>query len=98
MKRFFDPAYYHSSLYTRTKRKLEFRSGSIFTKWKKTLLSKLLELLGYEEPVKRPLKISWGTIKQFPEYTRRRLIFNSEDFADVPAYLIILITGSFSTW
>ena len=89
MKRHFDPQHYHRALYKTTERKLAFRKGTAFLKWKSALLRKLKELTGYEEPEKKPLKITWGEAKEFPSFTRKRLVFNSEEYADVPAYLLI---------
>ena len=89
MKRYFDPQYYHRELYKTTERQLAFRKGTAFLKWKYALLRKLKDLTGYEEPEKKPLKITWGEAKEFPSYTRKRLVFNSEENSDIPAYLLI---------
>ncbi|MEI7905200.1 MAG: alpha/beta hydrolase family protein [Candidatus Firestonebacteria bacterium] len=89
MKRYFDPGQYHEELYARTERKLEFKPGMKFEKWKAVLMKKLTELTGYEPPEKAPLKVTRGETKEFKDYVRQRLVFNSEAFADVPAYLLI---------
>ncbi|MBD3350707.1 MAG: acetylxylan esterase [Candidatus Lokiarchaeota archaeon] len=77
-------------------RKLTFRQGSDFTKWKKEFRRKVLELLG-RFPKRVPLNIEIleeEIIDDFvgegvPIYKQQKIVYNTEPYASCVAYLLI---------
>ncbi|PMQ01733.1 MAG: acetylxylan esterase [Dictyoglomus sp. NZ13-RE01] len=86
----FDPMYYFENLYHEQKRIYEFNAKSFedWEYWRKNLREKLLELLGL--PLEKvPLEGEVVEKKEFEDYIREKVIFNSTKNLSVIGYLLI---------
>ncbi|MGB9758789.1 MAG: alpha/beta hydrolase family protein [Thermoproteota archaeon] len=84
------PLTYYKKLYEQIERKFSFRAKSIeeWQQWKNEFRSKLIELinLDYPESELEPKKVEE---KEFQEYVREKVIFRSDKFSLVPAYVLV---------
>ncbi len=87
VKKHFVPSEYHLNYLRTLKPEVSFRSGEDPHGWQKKLRSRLEKILG-GFPARASLKAETVDKKNFPGYIRERIIFQSEPFADVPAYLL----------
>lgn len=86
--RFFAPSQYHLNLMQKTEREFAWR-GQDFKPWQSGLRARLKELLG-EFPAERPpLNAEEVEREATADYVRMKIIFTSEECADVPAHLLV---------
>jgi hypothetical protein len=87
----FDPVAYTHDLYAAAPRRLRFaaRSRSDAEKWQNALRSKLSELIGGFPTARQPLRPITLETRQFPGYTREKIVFDSQPGVSVLAYLLL---------
>ena len=85
----------HSELLKKTKQILAFDETKDYGTWKKEVQDKLYELLGMEEIEKNacPLQLTIEKDEKKDGYRQIRFVFESEQGAFVPCYLLIPDTG-----
>jgi dienelactone hydrolase len=85
---FFSPSQNHRALIETLKPELHY-SGGDYNAWRETLKGKLRDLLG-EMPAERPsldVRVLWQ--HDHPLGSIQKIVFTSEPYADVPAYVCI---------
>jgi len=86
---YFVPSDYHLNYLASLKPKMAYKKGEGHVSWQRKLRARLKKLLGDFPKNKVSLKPKIIERKEFRDYSREKLIFTSEPFADVPAYLLI---------
>ena len=86
---YFVPSDYHLKYLASLKPEMAYKKGEEPVSWQRKFRARLKELLGDFPKKKAPLKPKILERKEFRDYFRERLVFTSELFADVPAYLLI---------
>jgi len=84
----FVPSRYHLHLMEKTERKLAW-GGQRFRPWQRKLRRALIELLGGFPQERCPLDVRELEREETEEYIRTKMVFASEERADVPAHLLI---------
>ncbi len=84
----FVPSQYHRHLLESTTRELAWR-GQPFEPWQRQLRSRLSELVGGFPEERVPLNVEELECEETGTYVRKKLVFTSEPFADVPAHLLV---------
>jgi len=90
MREEFRPLYSLEKLYYSNSRSMRFelKNLSEFDNWRIQLKNKLIELMG-GFPDKVPLEPETIEEKEFEDYFRKKIIFHSAQYVDVPAYVLI---------
>lgn len=86
---YFVPSDYHLRYLAALKAELAYKAEEDPFLWQRRLRARLKRLLGDFPREEVPLKPKILARKEFPDYTREKLVFTSEPFADVPAYLLV---------
>jgi len=86
-ERYFVPSQYHRHLMETTERELAWK-GQDFAPWQKALRERFIELLGGFPEERVPLNVEELEWEETETYVRRKLVFTSEPYADVPAHLL----------
>ncbi|MFW6189267.1 MAG: alpha/beta hydrolase family protein [Planctomycetota bacterium] len=86
--RFLSPSQYHRSLMQKTEREFAW-TGQPFQPWQEGLRERLVELLGGFPDEKSPLDVEELEQEETDDYVRLKLIYTSEECADVPAHLLV---------
>ncbi|WP_231969003.1 alpha/beta hydrolase family protein [Thermoanaerobacterium sp. RBIITD] len=86
----FCPLYSLEKLYDTSIRSMGFELYDLsdFNQWKAELRKKLIELLG-GFPERSPLEPQVIELKEFDNYTRKKVVFESALYIDVPVYVLI---------
>ena len=91
--RHYSPSEYHLALTQRTPREFAWR-GQEFGPWQKALRARLVELLGGFDERSGPPPAEELEREETDDYVRTKLVFRSEECADVPAHLLVPRSGS----
>jgi len=91
LRRSFRPLEYYEWLYYNKKRVLEFNAKSIeeWRDWRNKLRSKIIELLGGFDYPATDLYPETVEVREFPGYIREKVIFQSDEFSSIPAYVLV---------
>jgi len=84
----FVPSQYHLNLLQKTERQMAWK-GQPFEKWQGKLRSKLIELMGGFPEQRCPLNVREIEREETEDYVRRKVVYTSEEYADVPAHVLI---------
>ena len=89
--RSFDPVAYTRELYATAPRQLRFRATtrSEAEAWQKALGAKLAELLGGFPGDRVPLDTRTLDVREFPAYTREKIVFNTRPGLSALAYVLV---------
>ncbi|MEM0002756.1 MAG: alpha/beta hydrolase family protein [Thermoproteota archaeon] len=84
------PLTYYKKLYEQRERKFSFKAKTLeeWEKWKNEFRDKLIELLDLDYP-KSELEPKKVEEKEFQYYIREKVIFRSDSFSLVPAYVLV---------
>lgn len=86
----YKPLMYYKKLYEQTERKFSFKAKSIeeWKQWKNEFRSKLIELINLDYP-KSELEPKKVGVREFQDYVREKVVFRSDTFSSVPAYVLV---------
>src|SRR5262245_49521022 len=87
----FDPVAYAQDLYAAAPRRLAFkaRTRAEAESWQKTLRTKLIELIGGFPENRSPLRPATLEKREFPGYSREKIVFESRPGVSVLAYVLL---------
>jgi dienelactone hydrolase len=87
----FDPVVYARELFDAAPRQLRFkaRSKPEAEAWQNTFRAKLAELVGGFPMQRLPLRVARLETRQFPGYTREKIVFDSSPGVSVLAYVLV---------
>ena len=84
----YSPSLYHRHVMDNLSQELEFKGGDV-TAWQQNLLTKVRELVGIMPAEKVPLNIRSLWRREYEYGIIEKLVFTSEPYCDVPAYVCI---------
>lgn len=84
----FSPTEYHAHLMDRIDHALRFKGGDVRA-WQRKLRKQVAELAGFEPGRRVPLNVRSIWKRKHPLGTIEKIVFTSEPFADVPAYVCL---------
>ena len=87
-ERHFVPSQYHLHLMQQTERELAWK-GQDFKPWQRKLRKRFIGLLGGFPGERCPLNVEEIEREETDAYTRRKLVFTSEPYADVLVHLLV---------
>jgi len=84
------PLTYYKKLYEQIERRFSFKAKSIeeWQQWRNEFKSKLIELINLDYP-KSDLEPKKVEVKEFQDYVREKIIFRSDRFSMIPAYVLV---------
>ncbi len=87
-EKFYSPSQYHLNLMKKTEPELAWRGGE-FQDWQSRLRRRLRDLIGDFPDAKAPLDAEELEREETDRYVRMKIVFTSEECADVPAHLLV---------
>ncbi len=84
----FAPEACHEPALDSAPRRLRYRAGADYARWRTAVRRKLGELLG-PDPERVPLNVRREWDRDEAEFRERRIVFTSERHADVPCHLLV---------